>query len=123
MTEEPKTATDLEKEKFFLHLAKQSGKFIRMDFSWCYGGYGAKIIPHKYNPYGWQVIFDPPEPDDNTEVKDIELAKQLALALAEEVSFIGRDASTNSLKLLSLAREELDLAEEFDEIGEFRMTE
>lgn len=49
------------KDIFFLHLAKLSGKVIRMDFSWCFGGYAAKIIPDKNNPYGWQIIFDAPE--------------------------------------------------------------
>lgn len=54
-------AENTEKDIFFLHLARESGKAIRMDFSWCLGGYGARIIPDKDNPYGWQIIFDAPE--------------------------------------------------------------
>jgi len=49
------------------------------------------------------------------------LARNLALALADEVTFAGADAAERSLQVLTQAREKLGLAKEFDEIESLSM--
>lgn len=46
----------------------------------------------------------------------LELSKNLALALADEVAFVGSDAAEASLKVLATARVKLGLEKEFDAI-------
>lgn len=46
----------------------------------------------------------------------IELARRLALALADEVAFAGDDAAEESVEVLSEARDILGLQKEFEEI-------
>jgi hypothetical protein len=49
------------------------------------------------------------------------LARRLALALADECTFMGDDtASEESLAVLSIARDKLGLAEEFDKLDSLR---
>ncbi len=48
-------------------------------------------------------------------------AKELALALADEVIFLGEDNCTEqSIKLLAQARERLELSEEFDRLDSLK---
>lgn len=55
---------DEEKESLFLELARFSEQSIkneidtRQDFSMCYQGFGAKIIPVKHNLSMWTIEFD-----------------------------------------------------------------
>lgn len=55
---------DKEKERLFLDLAKSSQRAIknkldtRQDFSMCYRGFGAKIIPVAHNLSMWTIEFD-----------------------------------------------------------------
>lgn len=51
----------------------------------------------------------------------LNLARNLALALADEVTFAGADAAERSLQVLAQAREKLSLAKEFDEIESLSM--
>jgi hypothetical protein len=48
--------------------------------------------------------------------QDRPFARRLALALADEVAFIGDEAAEESFAVLTEARERLDLSKEFDEI-------
>lgn len=45
-----------------------------------------------------------------------QLSKELALALADEVAFVGSDAAEASLKVLAVVRVKLGLGKEFDAI-------
>lgn len=51
-------AQDIERNMFFLDMARNSGKENRMDYSWCYQGYACKVMPDKNNPYKWHIEFD-----------------------------------------------------------------
>ena len=55
-------------------------------------------------------------PDLNTPDNMLDLARRLALALADEVAFVGDEAAERSLQVLAEARIALGLEKEFDEI-------
>ena len=60
-------------------------------------------------------------PDLNTPDNMLDLARRLALALADEVAFTGEaNAAERSLQVLAEARDALGLEKEFDEIDSLR---
>ncbi|MFH1633296.1 MAG: hypothetical protein ABIG63_04690 [Chloroflexota bacterium] len=71
---------------------------------------------------GWfeaRLVNNPP--DLNTPDNMLDLARRLALALADEVAFTGEaNAAERSLQVLAEARDALGLEKEFDEIDSLR---